>query len=443
MILQTQPITEAPKCHWEKFRYHPVQSALWVNRSQHEEVVAGRGSGKTVLCRRKMILDMALSKPWNDPLYYYVLPTFQQAKRVAWYPFLRDIPENWYNPRTGVNRTDLSIELYNGSKLYIIGADKPARLEGNQADWVMVDEGSDQKPGLVENTIFPMLTRKNGKFTRLGIPKRTGIGRVEFREYYERGMRGEGGVKSFFWKTIETCTPKELELIEARRANMDPKNYEEQYEAKWLDIGGSVYYGFTEANLSHEAKYDPKLEIMVGCDFNVTPMSWTLGHFDNGKLYIFDEIHLEDTHTQATMDYLHAKYYTHMAGWRFFGDASGRARKTSATRSDYAIIKNDSRFGQKKVHFPPRNPHVRDRVASVNRAFQNAAGEISCYINPKCAKLIRDLNSMSYIENTMELEDYSGTQIGHMSDAFGYKVHWLMPIRVEYTSIPAVWSTAS
>jgi len=443
MILQTQPINQKPKCHWEPFRYHPVQSALWTNRSEHEEVLAGRGSGKTVLCRRKMILDMALAKPWNDPLYFYVLPTFQQAKRVAWFPFLRDVPTNWYNPRTGINRTDLSIELYNGSKLYIVGADKPARLEGNQADWVMVDEGSDQRPGLVENTIFPMLTRKKGRFTRLGIPKRSGIGRVEFREYFERGMRGDSNIRSFFWKTIETCTPEEVETIRIKREKMDPKNYEEQYEAKWLDVGGSVYYNFSQDNLNPDIVYNPALEIVVGCDFNITPMCWTLGHFIDDKLYIFDEIYLEETNTQATMDYLHAKFYTHMAGWRFFGDASGRARKTSATRSDYAIIKNDARFGQKKVFFPARNPHVRDRIASVNRAFKSANNNIHCYIHPKCHKLINDLNSMTYIENTMELEDYSGTKIGHMVDAFGYKLHWLMPIRVEHTSVPAVWSTAS
>lgn len=429
---------------WKPFNYHPVQAQLWQNDSPFEEVVAGRGSGKTEICRRRMILDMAINKPWPDPLYFYVLPTFQQAKRAAWKPFLRDIPKNWYHERFGINRQDLCITLYNGAMLYIAGADKPERLEGVQADWVMVDEGCDQKPGLIDSTILPMLTRKNGRLTRLGKPKRSGVGRADFRKSYEKGLRGEGGIRSFHWKTIETLFSEEEKRKHAlAKERCDPQTYKEEYEAEWLDVGGGVYYAFTPDNISFEVHYDPAREIVVGCDFNVNPMCWTLGHFcENGKLYVFDEIFLRDTNTQSTLDYLHQNYRYHMAGWKFIGDASARSRKTSATRSDYLIIKNDMRFGRKKVFFPERNPHLRDRFASVNAAFRTASGEINCYIHPKCEHLVSDLNAVAYIEKTMDVEDYSGTNIGHMSDAFGYKVHMLMPLRLSMEEVPAVWSAA-
>lgn len=423
---------------WPKLRYHPVQSRLWSYGGRFAAIVAGRGSGKTEICRRKLILEMACDKPWPDPLYFYVLPTFAQAKKVAWYPILSMIPSDWI-AKGGINRTELSITLINGAKLYILGADKPQRMEGVQADTVMIDESSDQRPGLFSKTVLPMLNHRNGRCYRLGVPKRHGIGRSEFREFYNRGVKCEGGVASFHWKTSEILTEEQLRQA---KENTDPVDWDEQYEAIWQDVGSSVYYNFRTGNVADWVKYDPTLPICVGCDFNVDPMCWTLSHYKNEKIYTFDEVFLRDTNTAKTMDHLHEKYMQHTAGWKFYGDASGRARHTNATRSDYLIIKNDARFGEKKVFFPHKNPHIRDRFASMNLAFLNAAGEINMFISPECKHLINDFNAISYEEGTSEIEDYDGTDLKHMSDAQGYFVHSVRPIRLENTCAPEVWSTA-
>lgn len=424
--------------NWKVLRYHEVQSQLWQYNGRFAAIVAGRRSGKTEICRRKLVMQLPIIKPWSNPIYFYILPTFNQAKKVAWYPILDLIPKNWI-PKGGINKTELSITTIFGSKLYIAGADKPERIEGVGADGCMIDESSDQKPELYGRTIVPLLTDRNGFCYRLGVPKRSGIGRLEFREFFNKGIRGEGGINSFHWKSSTVLTEKQLQ--EARE-QLDPLDFAEQFEAEWLDTGSSVYYNLTNENIRHDINYDPTKEIVVGCDFNVDPMCWTIGHFIDDKLYVFDEVFLKDTNTPKTLDYLYNKYYNHLAGWRFYGDASSRARKTSASRSDYLIIKNDARFGSKKVYFPERNPSIRDRIASVNRAFKNANGNINCYINVKCVRLLNDLKSVSYKEGTTEIEDYSGTDIGHMSDAFGYKIYRLMPVRLENTAIPAVWSTA-
>lgn len=422
---------------WKPLRYHPVQSQLWQYNGRFAVVVAGRRSGKTEICRRKLILKLPIKKPWPDPIYVYLLPTFQQAKRVAWYPIIDMIPKNWI-AKNGINKTELSITTVFGSKLYISGADKPERLEGISCDDCIIDESADQKPSLFPRTIVPMLADRNGGCYRIGVPKRTGIGRIQFREAYERGLSGEDGIASFHWKSAEILTP---EQIEEARAQLDPVDFAEQFEAQWQNIGSTVYYNFSEDNLSYDVKYDPTRAITVGCDFNVDPMSWTLSHFIDGKFYVFDEIAIRETNTPKTLDTLYNKYYNHLAGWDFYGDASGRARHTSATRSDYLIIKNDARFGQKHVFFPRKNPNIRDRFAAVNRAFKDANGNIRCFINPSCKKLINDLRTVNYEEGTTELEDYEGTSIGHMSDALGYSVHRLLPIKLEYDSMPSVWSS--
>lgn len=422
--------------YWKKLRYHPVQSRLWGYAGRFAAIVAGRRSGKTELCRRKLVLQLPIIKPWPDPIYHYILPTFNQAKKVAWYPILNLIPKSWLF-RGSINRTELSITTIFGSKLYICGADKPERLEGTPSDGAMVDESSDQKPGLYQRTIVPMLTERDGFCYRLGVPKRSGVGRIEFRDFFTRGSRGEDGIASFHWKSSDILTEKQI--YEAK-SQMDEQDYLEQFEAQWQDIGSSVYYNFSAANIRDDVRYDPSKEIIVGCDFNVDPMCWTLAHYSDGKLYVFDEIFLRDANTPKTMDFLYQKYYQHLGAWKFFGDASSKARKTSASKSDYLIIKNDVRFGQKKVYFPQKNPSIRDRFASVNAGFKNANGEIKIYINVTCKHLINDLNMVSYKEGTTEVEDYSGTDIAHTSDAFGYEVFGLMPVRLEATVAPVIWS---
>lgn len=424
---------------WPKLRFHQVQSAFWHYGGRFAAVVAGRRSGKTELCRRKLILNLPLKKPWKNPIYIYLLPTFNQAKKVAWYPILDMIPKEWI-AKNGINRTELSITTRFGSKLYIAGADKPYRIEGIGVDGAVIDESSDQKPGLYGRTIVPMLAERNGFCYRIGVPKRTGIGRIEFRDFYNKGLRGEDGIASFYWKSSDILT--EQQIIEAK-AQLDDRDFSEQFEAMWQDIGSSVYYNFSEINIRDDIHYDPSQEILVGCDFNVDPMCWTLAHFKDGKLYVFDEVFLKSTNTPASLDHIYNKYYTHNAGWRFYGDATSRSRKTSAVKTDYLIIKNDARFGQKKVFFLLKNPALRDRFASVNAGFKNANDDVRIYVSVNCKHLINDLNSVSYKEGTSEIEDYRGTEIGHMSDGFGYMVYRIMPVKLNNLSVPQVWSTAS
>ncbi len=437
MIAQTN--VSLPKT-WKKYRYHPVQAALWEysqSKGRFAAIVAGRRSGKTDECRRICVAQLPIIKPWTNPLYFYVLPTFQQAKKVAWYPILDLIPKNWI-PKNGINRSELSITTIFGSKLYITGADKPERLEGVPADWVFIDESSDQRPGLYARTIVPMLAERDGKCYRLGVPKRNGIGRVEFRDFFNRGQQRLDGIASFHWKSADILTP---EQIAEAKSQLDDTDFAEQFEASWQDIGSSVYYNFRNFNIRDDVNYKPEHEIVVGCDFNVNPMCWSLSHFVDGKLYTFDEIFLRDTNTPSALDFLYSKYRGHTAGWKFIGDATSKSRKTSSVRSDYLIIKNDSRFDTKKVLFPLKNPAVRDRYAAVNRAFKTADGTVRAYINVTCKRLINDLNTVSYQEGTTEIEDYDGTDIGHMSDAYGYKVYRLMPIKLESESVPHVLSS--
>lgn len=457
------PVTTSPSLtsSWFPLRYHPTHAKLWHTAINHTHrfiaAVAGRGSGKTEMARRFIVLSLAYKKE-RPPIYIYCLPTYNQARKVAWYPILNLIPKEWIQQPNGINKSESSITTIFGSTLYIVGMDKPHRVEGLQIDGIVIDESSDQKPELFRKTIMPMLSDRNGWAWRIGVPKKSGQGRVDFRTFFEQGLPESPNYNpsqySFTWKSEEILTPDQIQ--EAKR-QLDPQEYAEQYEAQWVDTGGTIYFNFSRDNISDSVRYIPGERIYVGCDFNVSPMCWVLGHYvtlssnddkvtsassTTGRLLIFDEIFLKDTNTPAILNHLHEKYgivHAQSAGeWTFIGDASAKTRKTSATRSDYLTIKNDIRFGSKRILFPDKNPHVRDRIACVNAAFQNALGEKRLLISPRCKHLINDFMVMSYKEATSEPEDYSGTDIGHTADACGYLVFKTMPIKITRTHIPSV-----
>jgi hypothetical protein len=422
---------------WKKLNYHPVQAKLWrcaVNREKRFiAAVAGRGSGKTELARRFVALNLSFKRDY-DPIYAYCMPTFAQARKVAWYPLLDLIPSSWI-AHNGINKSESSVTTRFGSTLYIVGMDKPHRLEGLQLDGCILDESSDQKPGIFARTIVPMLTHRQGWCWRIGVPKKNGVGRVEYRTFFEQGLEPDSEIASFHWKSSEILTPQQLAEV---KSQLDPQEYAEQFEAQWIDAGGSVYHNYSRENIL-DVRYDPNKRIIVGCDFNVSPMAWVLcQQREPNTLQVFDEIFLRDANTQKTLDFLHSRYSSHNSDWTFIGDASARARKTSANRTDYLIIKNDIRFGNKRVLFPGKNPKVQDRVACVNAALCNAAGEYRLHIHPRCKKLLNDFMIVSYKEGKTEVENYDGTDIGHTVDALGYAVHKLMPIKLNKLYTPQV-----
>ena len=81
---------------WTPLRPHKEQYTLWNTQKKFILAAAGRGSGKTELTRRRQVRWLPLKQPGvSMPLHGYALPTFAQAKRVAWGPILSLIPKRW------------------------------------------------------------------------------------------------------------------------------------------------------------------------------------------------------------------------------------------------------------------------------------------------------------------------------------------------------------
>lgn len=415
---------------WDQLNYHETQYSLWTCSKRVVYVPAGRASGKTEISCRRLVRYLPIKKPHPDPIYVFAGPTYQQAKRIAWRKLHRLIPQGWIKDDS---TSELRIETIFGSVLLLIGLDKPERIEGIQIDGAVVDENSDIKPLVIDLSVLPTLTWRNGWLWRIGVPKRHGVGAVEFRTRYMRASANEVDEEAgFSWPSSEIVPEK---MLSYARRTMNVKDFDEQFNANWQTASGGIFHSFDREYNVRPCFYKPSEPILVGSDFNVNPMCWTLCHRNGNTIEVFDEIFLRDANTRGTLDVLHNKYREHRGGFQFYGDATGKARKTSANASDYQQIMNDARFMAlgRTVHYLNSNPLKADRFATTNNRLCDGTGTRNVFVDPLCKHLISDFENRSFKPNSSDPDD-SG-DVGHPSDSIGYLLNRLFPLTSILTTI--------
>ena len=424
------------------WRYCPQREAFWKSQAMIIAADAGRSSGKSATAIPKFASRTCQYVPsCPHPVYVYCLPTYAQAERNVWQRLQEEYKKA--NLKIRVNNSAMRIEFalkQHPVTVYVMGMDKPHRLEGEHYCGIAVDEMSDIRPGTIERSILPALNAYHGWLMMLGVPKRKGCGALLWREICIGDLGRElakqlgnfASFERFHWSAEEIYTPEEMA---AQKAMMSEKDYSEQMLANWETSAGLAYHAFDRnENVFTDDRYDPNRPLFVCSDFNVSPMSWCIVQGNHEHLNVIDEISKRDTNTQETLDELYKRWGKHRGGFEFYGDAASKQRHTNAALTDYIIISRDRRFadstGKVRVYYPKSNPAVFDRIASVNAFLRNASGQTRLMISSKCVELIKDLEGIAFKENSNEI-DKSDPDRTHMSDALGYLIHYKYPLNID------------
>ena len=216
-----------------KFEFLRWQQKVFQDNTRFKVVVAGRRCGKTHMSRVTTLVK-ALECPSKDATVLYVAPTFQMAKTIMWDQLL-----NIAQPvvkKSNVN--DGEIELLNGIKIRIRGADNPDALRGMKLYYVVIDEFKDVKAQTWEMILRPALSDMKGGALFIGTPE---PGESMFREYFDLGMWGSDEEwKSWHFTTLdnELIDPKE---IEAARRTMSSMAFQQEYMADFDTMASDVF----------------------------------------------------------------------------------------------------------------------------------------------------------------------------------------------------------
>jgi phage terminase large subunit len=236
--------------------------------------VAHRRCGKTVACINDTI-RRAVTMAQPHGRFAYVAPFLTQAKEVAWdylkryaQPIIRD-----------KNESELWVELVNGSRIRVHGADNPDRLRGAYLDGVILDEYADMRPSVWGEVIRPMLADRLGWATFIGTPK----GRNEFHQIWELATQSEQSRWfSAMLKASETGILAKHELDDAR-GDMTPEQYEQEFECSFDAAIWGAYFGKEIA----EAERDGRITD-VGWDASLpVHTAWDLGIGDSTAIWLW------------------------------------------------------------------------------------------------------------------------------------------------------------
>jgi hypothetical protein len=170
-------------------------------------------------------------------------------------------------------------------------------------------------------------------------------------------------------------------------------------------------------------------------------MCSVLAQVHESGVMVLDEIIMPDSNTLAACEEFLSRTEKHFTGVplcvRVYGDSTADQRRTSASRTDWQIVKEffnryRDRF-QVTFAVPTSNPLIKDRVNCVNAKLRSHAGQYRLLISARCKHLIKDFEQVCWKMDThgnslVEL-DKSDPMRTHISDALGYLVAREFPMQ--------------
>ena len=398
------------------------QDDIFFSDSRFRVVVAGRRFGKTFLSTYELLKHALQGKQRNC---WYVAPTYKAAKEIAWNMLVDAIPDGYMTKK---NETALSINLRNGSSIALKGAEKPDNLRGRALDFCVLDEFADMRPEAWHEVLRPSLSDRRGNALFIGTPK----GRNHFYDLWTRGIDGVESWEAFQYTTIEGGNV-DREEIDAARNDLDSRTFQQEYEARFVNYSGIIYYAFSREE-SVKPYNDKPNELHIGMDFNVDPMSAVVCVRHGATLHAIDEIVMYGSNTDEMVDEIRQRYK--QTAITIYPDPASAQRKTSAgSRTDLNILQNAG-F---RVKVRQRHPAIRDRINSVNSRLLSSQQERRLFVTPNCKNVINSLERQTYKEGTSQPNKDDG--FDHMNDALGYLIEYMFPIRKEHdTPQPTRWT---
>jgi phage terminase large subunit len=249
-------------------------------------VVAHRRCGKTVSCINDLIFR-ALTEDKEHGQYAYVAPYYSQAKNIAW-----DYLQRYAKPvMSKANQSELWVELMNGAKIKLYGADNPDSLRGLYLDGVVLDEYADMRPRMWGEIIRPLLADRLGWAVFIGTPK----GHNAFYDVYTSATKDP----RWYTRTLRASQTGLLpnSELEDAQASMSPDQYEQEFECSFEAAILGAFYGkemrvLTDAGRITTVEADPLFPVNT---------AWDLGYSDDTALWfyqvIYGEIRILDYHS--------------------------------------------------------------------------------------------------------------------------------------------------
>ena len=258
--------------------------------------VVHRRGGKTVAGINDLIRD-ALQCELPNPRVWYISPTYGQSKRVAW-----DYCKQYTAPIHGrtANEAELRIDLPNGGRLQLAGADNIDSLRGIYADAVVLDECAFMSGAVWTKIIRPALSDRQGKATFISSVQ----GRNDFYDLYMEALKHPDEWFTMNLKASESGLIDAVELAALRR-QMSEEEYAQEYENDFDTAAKGSYYGALIAQAEADGR-------VCGVPYDgaaLVTTAWDIGVGDSTAIWFMQtvgrELHAIDYYEASGMPIAH------------------------------------------------------------------------------------------------------------------------------------------
>lgn len=348
-----------------------------------------------------------------------------------------------------VREADLCIELWNGVEVWVLGMDRPERIEGRPWNGGILDEFANMKPGAWGENVRPALSDRKGWCWLIGVPE----GRNHYYKLFQYALLdGDPDWAAFTWPSSDILDPAE---VAAARRQLDELVFNQEYNASFVNFEGRAYYPFTSAENTSPLRYDPARPIGFCFDFNVSPgvcvivqeqvmprqyeRDTVTGVIDLRRPVVgtgvIGEVHIpRNSNTPAVCRKLVQDWGKHTGTVTCYGDATGGASGTAKVAgSDWDLIRSEllPTFGSRlDFDVPLSNPGERSRVNALNSRIKAQDGTIRLLVDAqKAPNVVVDLEGVVLLKGgSGEIDKKATPDLTHMSDALGYYVERRFPI---------------
>lgn len=378
------------------------QRTIFHDESRFKVAACGRRFGKSYLATY-IILTKAFEKPNQN--FFFVAPTFSQARQILWEILKSKVRDKLAKK---INESRLEVELINGTRIFLKGADRADTMRGVSLDGCVLDEFSTVRDSkeVWQQVLRPALSDKKGWCLFISSPK----GRDYFYDLYNNA-KSSNDWKSWQFTTLDGGYVDEDEITAARN-DLDERSFNQEYLSSFESFDGLVVPNFDRSLNNTTETITEHDTLIFGIDFNINLMPCIVFVKRNHELHAVDEF-FGSFNTAELMEAIKRRYPKHKK--LFHTDASGTQNRSSAGgKTDISIIR-DCGF---RIQNLTKNPNVIDRVNACNSMVCAIDGTRRVFVSSKCKRLLETLEKHVFDDNGMPNKKHAYHD--DVFDAFSY-----------------------
>lgn len=374
-------------------KLHENQRLIFNSPALNIVVKAGKRFGKSELAVFKTV-RAAGEKP--NGVFWYIAPYYSHAEGIAWQRFKDLIPLKYIKR---IQENKLTIELVNGAKIILKGADNQTSLRGPKLDGAIFDEAAYMDEYIWNNIIRGQLLGVNGEkpgfafFISSPLNPRQVIGK-SFKDwypnFYQEALRkkqtGNGEWDAFHF-TIRDNPYLAKEYIDQIEADCSEDEWNVEYMANESAHSGLLVSEFNYGKHVKEWPIDKDWKLVRGLDWGISHPTACLWIYVSTKLnmvYVSDEFEKSGLVIQESCGVIKQMTGTRDVDWSVIDPSTAKRNSQTGRRDLDEFIRNG-------IGVVPGDN--KDRGYDIMKMFFK---KDMIRVHPKCRYIINQLKTVQY-----------------------------------------------